>query len=81
MTHQQQASELGVAARKRKAAERSEMYRWFLAPLAEAGLSLADITRTMQSYPISTPTGRGNWSKTMVKRALVRLDLYGRVAA
>ena len=81
MAHQQRASELGVAARKRKAAERAELYRWFLSPLTEAGLSLADITRTMQSYPISTPTGRGNWSKTMVTRVLVRLDLYGQLAA
>ncbi len=81
MNHYQRNSKLAAIKRSRVALERSERYRWFLTPLAEAGLSLADITRTMQAYPISTPTGRGGWSKAMVKRALVRLDLYERIAA
>ena len=81
MTHQNRITKLASIKRSQVAAERAELYRWFLSPLAEAGLSLADITRTMQSYPISTPTGRGNWSKTMVTRVLVRLDLYDRAAA
>lgn len=69
--------ELGRQARIEKAKTRAEKVRWFVEPLARQGWPLSAITRELNERRIMTPSGRGRWSKSMTRRALVRLDLCG----
>ena len=66
----------GSEAQRRLAVERAEAYRWFMEPLARRGWSLEAIRQALEAYRIKTPSGRGKWSKAMVRRALIRLDLH-----
>ena len=81
MTHHQRAAALAAIANRVNAQKRAEAYRWFLAPLADSGLSLRELARTMNAYCFKPPIGDGQWHANTVRRTLQRLGLYGQEAA
>ncbi|HNP36495.1 MAG TPA: hypothetical protein PKK10_11640 [Woeseiaceae bacterium] len=64
-----------VAAMKRRSAERAESYRWFVERISH--LTIAQITDSLNSYRLNTPSGRGQWSTAMTSRLLKQLGVYG----
>ena len=81
MTRQQKATERATVVNRLNAHRRAESYRWFLAPLANSGLSLRELARTMNAYCFKPPIGDGKWYPNTVRRTLQRLDLYEQEAA
>ena len=81
MTNQQKATARAAVVHRINAHMRAESYRWFLAPLANSGLSLHELAKTMNAYCFKPPIGDGKWYPNTVRRTLQRLDLYEQVAA